>query len=144
MIRPEVLMALLLSVLGAASVGLSAQESAAGQAAAASPAPTRTAGQATSAPAAAEDPAKASRLSAEQRAYIGRHVRVHRTDGTTTSGRLLGDSPAGVAVQPSPSDEPVLIPYDQVESIAAGMRRWKKIAIGAGAAAAVIAVAAAN
>ena len=82
------------------------------------------------------------RLRAEQRAYFGRNVRVHLTDGTTTTGRLIGETAEGLAVQPSPSDEPVLIPYEKIESIAVGMRRWQKIAIGLGAAgAALLAVA---
>jgi hypothetical protein len=84
------------------------------------------------------------RLRDEQRAYIGRNVRVHLTDGTTKRGRLLGEADAGITIQPSPSDEPELIPYEQVESIAAGMQRWKKIAIAAGVAAGVAVAIAAN
>jgi hypothetical protein len=81
------------------------------------------------------------RLRAEQRAYIGRQVRVHLTDGTTAHGRLIGETDQGLAIQPSPSDEPTLIPYDRVESIATGMRRWKKIALGFGTAAVAAAIA---
>ena len=91
--------------------------------------------------AAAPQPTAKGRLREEQRAYIGRQVRVHLTDGTTAHGRLIGETEQGLAIQPAPSDEPMLIPYEQVESIAVGMRRWKKIAIGVGAAAAVTALA---
>ena len=87
-------------------------------------------------------PARTERLREEQRAYIGRNVRIHLTDGTTATGRLIGETDQGLSIQPSPSDEPQLIPYDRVESIAVGMRRWQKIAIGV-AAAGAIAVAAA-
>lgn len=84
------------------------------------------------------------RLRNEQKAYFGKNVRIHRRDGTTTVGRLIGETAEGLAVQPSPSDEPVLVPYEEVESIATGMRRWQKIALGAGAAGAVLAVLAAQ
>jgi hypothetical protein len=96
------------------------------------------------APAPASDQSGADRLREEQRAYMGRNVRVHRTDGTVTTGRLIGETAEGLAVQPSPSDEPVLVPYDEVESIAVGMRRWQKIALAAGAAGAVLLAVATN
>lgn len=81
---------------------------------------------------------KTERLRDEQRAYMGRNVRVHLTDGSTKTGRLIGETAEGLAVQPSPSDEPILIPYAQVDSIAAGMRRWQKIAIAGAAAGALV------
>ena len=80
-----------------------------------------------------EPPAeKKDRLRDEQREYLGRSVRVHRTDGTTTIGVLIGETAEGLAVQASPSDEPVLIPYEEVQSIATGMPRWQKIALAVG------------
>ena len=91
-----------------------------------------------------EQPARTERLREEQRAYLGKNVRVHRTDGTTTTGRLIGETAEGLAIQPSASDEPVLVPYDDVESIATGMPRWQKIAIGVAAAGVVIVAAALN
>ena len=87
-------------------------------------------------PATAPERSPKDRLREEQRAYMGRNVRVHLTDGSTAVGRLIGETDQGLSLQPSPSDEPVLIPYERVESIAAGMPRWKKIAIGVGAASA--------
>jgi hypothetical protein len=104
-------------------------------AAQASPAAGQASGQ-------SESSSKTGRLSDEQRAYIGRNVRVHLTDGTTAKGRLIGGTEQGLIIQPSPSDEPELIPYERVQSIAVGMQRWKKIAIGA-AVAGVAALAAA-
>jgi hypothetical protein len=85
------------------------------------------------------EPSGLERLREEQRAYMGRNVRVHRTDGTIVIGRLIGETSEGLAVQPSPSDEPVLVRYDEIESIAAGMRRWQKIAIGLAVAGAALA-----
>jgi hypothetical protein len=91
-----------------------------------------------------EQSARTEGLRDEQRAYLGKNVRVHRTDGTTTTGRLIGETAEGLAIQPSASDEPVLVPYDDVESIATGMPRRQKIAIAIAAASVVIVAAALN
>ena len=97
--------------------------------------------QANSAAVPAERAEKIAQLRTEQQAYMGRNVRVHLLDGSTARGRLIGETSEGLALQPSPSDEPILIPYEQVESIASGMPRWQKIVLGAGAVAAAVAVA---
>ncbi len=110
-------------------------EPAAAQAASSAPPPV------AAQPAPAAQPSAKGRLREEQRAYIGREVRVHLTDGTTARGRLIGETDQGLAIQPAPSDEPMMIPYEQVESIATGMPRWKKIAMGVGAAGVAVALA---
>jgi hypothetical protein len=73
-----------------------------------------------------------------------RRVRIRLMDGTLATGRVVGITNDTVAVQPGPSDEPVLFEFAQMKSIdGPGWPRWTWGAIGVGAAAALIGIVAA-
>jgi hypothetical protein len=88
------------------------------------------------------DPAQVSAIQTEARALpTGRSVRVRLTDGTVRRGRVLGSAEQGLTIQPTPADEPELIEFPRIAAIETGMTTGRKIAIGAGVAAAVAAIA---
>ena len=70
----------------------------------------------------------------------GRRVRVESFDGTVTRGRVVGVMDRTMAVQPTPSDEPVLFDFANVKSIdGPGLPRRVWIALGVAGTAAVVA-----
>lgn len=69
----------------------------------------------------------------------GQKVRVHLVEGGVVRGRVLGATEQGLTIQPTPSDEPQLIAYDNIRSLTSGMQTWVKLAIGVGAAGALVA-----
>lgn len=73
-----------------------------------------------------------------------RRVRVTLLDGSIATGRVVGVTDRDMAVQPTPSDEPVLLAFDQIDSISGAAKpRWVWTVVGVGIAAAVVGVIAA-
>ena len=70
-----------------------------------------------------------------------RRVEIKLVDGTTVYGRVVGVTDRDISVQPTPSDEPVMVAFDRIESIGGpGLPRWTYALIGAGAIAGAIAI----
>jgi hypothetical protein len=70
-----------------------------------------------------------------------RRVEIKLVDGTTVHGRVVGVTDRDISVQPTPSDEPVMVSFDRIDSIGGpGLPRWTYALIGAGAIAGAIAI----
>ena len=70
-----------------------------------------------------------------------RRVEIKLVDGTMVRGRVVGVTDRDISVQPTPSDEPVMLTFDRIDSIGGpGLPRWTYVLIGAGAIAGAIAI----
>ena len=129
---------LILTLLLTSTAPLAAQQQTA-------PAPPPSSPPSASPAPAGESAARVAKVRADAEARRNaRRVRVRMLDGSLATGRVVGVSDRDMAVQPTPSDEPVLLAFDQIDSISGAAKpRWVWTLVGVGIAAAVVAVIAA-
>ena len=102
------------------------------------------------APLAAQGPAATPEHIAKVRAVAesrrnARRVEIKLVDGTMVRGRVVGVTDRDISVQPTPSDEPVMVTFERIDSIGGpGLPRWTYVLIGAAAISGAIAIIAAQ